>query len=140
MIEVAPKPDHLAVLEVDHGGWGESVSARSPATGADASDRDDAVAQVADLRVLLVGLAQSLVHVSDRLAEALVSSIHRRLASQPREDPRVPLHLGVELLQQRVDVSAVSRLDPALEGIHVLLRHRPRSISRRGGRVATSTA
>jgi hypothetical protein len=41
----------------------------------------------------------------------------------------VPLDLGVDFFQQRFDVSAVGRVSRALEGLHVLLRDRPRSIS-----------
>ena len=40
----------------------------------------------------------------------------------------MPLHLGIVHLQQHVDVSPVVRLNPALECLDVLLRHRPLSI------------
>src|SRR5438477_13110929 len=44
----------------------------------------------------------------------------------------MPLHLGVDaLLQPRVDVPSVEGLIGAPENLDVLLRHRPRSISRR---------
>jgi hypothetical protein len=67
---------------------------------------------------------KAAVQVSPQLAHALASPIHRRFASQQRWHPRTPLHLGVEFLQQRLDVSPVGRLNRAFERLHVLLRHR----------------
>ena len=55
--------------------------------------------------------------------------IHRRLPFERHQKRRVPLDLGVEYLDQGLDVSAVTRLEAAPHDLHVLLRHRPRSIS-----------
>ena len=42
---------------------------------------------------------------------------------------REPFDLGVVLVDPRVEVVAVPSLHAPLEDLHVLLRHRPRSIS-----------
>jgi hypothetical protein len=55
---------------------------------------------------------------------------HRLFSAEQDGKRRVPFHVGVELLHQRVNVPAVVRVEPAHERVHVLLRHRPRSISR----------
>ena len=58
------------------------LDATLPAARADSTDRDEPVAKVADLRVLAVELAESLVQVSEQIADALVSPIHRRVAPE----------------------------------------------------------
>ena len=113
---------------------GDSVTAPLPATRAGAPDRDDPATEVADLRVLAVELGERPEKVFHHLADALVPPIHRPLSLEPHQKRRVPLDLGVEYLDQGFDVSAVGRLDPALKGLYVLLRHRPRSIAPGGGR------
>ena len=42
----------------------------------------------------------------------------------------MPLDVGIELGQEGVQVIGIPRLDGALDGLHVLLRHRPPSIPR----------
>jgi choline dehydrogenase-like flavoprotein len=69
-------------------------------------------------RTLLLDARQAAVRASrvttrPHLADAVVSPKHRLLPSQQRVQRRVPLHLGIELLQQRFDVSAVARLKSA---------------------------
>ncbi len=108
------------------------------ATRADAADRDDSLAKVPGLRDGDLDLPERLVPLSELVADALVSPIHRRYPPEHHHlEHRVPLHLGVESLQERVDVSAVERVDSALEDIDVLLRHRPRSISPKGRSIET---
>jgi hypothetical protein len=46
----------------------------------------------------------------------------------------VPLDVGIELGQKGVQIIGIPRLDGALDGLDVLLRHRPRIISRRARR------
>ena len=86
-----------------------------PATGSEAPAGDEAAPQVADLEELQAGVGERLVDVSDPLADARVSPLKRS----------APLYLGIDLIQQRVYVPAVVRLNCALEGLHILLRHRP---------------
>jgi hypothetical protein len=78
-----------------------------------------------------VHLGEGLVEISDHPAHAVMAPKDRPLPSHQPVQRRVPLDLGMEFVQQTVDISTVSRLEPALEGLHVLLRHRPRSISRK---------
>jgi len=58
----------------------------------------------------------------ERLADTLMSAVHHGLAAELERVAR--LHVGVVPLKQRFDVSAVERLDYALERLDVLLRHR----------------
>jgi hypothetical protein len=46
---------------------------------------------------------------------------HRLFSTEQHGKRRVPFHLGIELLQQRVNVPAVVRVESALESVHVLL-------------------
>ncbi len=99
------------------------------ATRAEAADRNDPVAKVSDLRVLGVDLGEGLEHVSQHLADALVSPRHPRLTLEAHLHRRVPFHLGVEFCQHSFEVSTVVRINSALDRLDVLLRHRPRSIA-----------
>ncbi len=128
-IEIGPKQECLAILDLGHerqGRVGLDAACLTPCAGA--ADRDESVSQIPDLRHLDVDLAEGLVEVSEHLADSVVSSKHSLFPSQQGVQRRVPLHLGIELLQQRFDVSAVARLESALESLDVLLRHRQRSI------------
>ena len=60
----------------------------------------------------------------ERLADTLMSAVHHGLAAEQRLERVARLHVGVVPLKQRFDVSAVERLDYALERLDVLLRHR----------------
>ena len=60
----------------------------------------------------------------ERLADTLMSAVHHGLAAVQRLERVARLHVGVVPLKQRFDVSAVERLDYALERLDVLLRHR----------------
>jgi hypothetical protein len=66
----------------------------------------------------------------ERLADTLMSAVHHGLAAEQRLECVARLHVGVVPLKQRFDVSAVERLDYALERLNVLLRQRLCSISR----------
>src|SRR5215204_6811114 len=50
--------------------------------------------------------------------------MHRRFPSQRSQNRGLPLHLGVEFLQHRFDISAVVRVRKAFESLDILLRHR----------------
>ena len=69
-----------------------------------------------------------LVRVPEQLADSLRPAVDRRSQT---DQCRVPLDLWVQLLHQRLEVAAVSvRLRRrGVLGLHVLLRHRRRSIS-----------
>jgi hypothetical protein len=121
-IEVGPHPNRFAVLGLDQEGeWRLGLGATLLATRADAADPENAVAEVPNLRELDVDFDESRVQVSPQLADALASPIHRRFASYQRRHPRMPLHLGVDFLEQRFYVSAVGRLNGAPKGLDVLL-------------------
>ena len=63
------------------------------------------------------------------------------LAALDLRGERMPLDIGVGDLEQRPYVSPLVRLDSALEGLDVLLRHhRSRSIPPRGGGCQSKTA
>src|SRR5829696_721673 len=124
-IEVGPNPNRLAVLHVSdraEGHLGHRPALLAPR--ADAADPDDSITQVPDLRVVEVDVVESLINLTQHLTDTVVSPADGRLASEWNQKRRMPLHLGVELLQQRFGVPAVIRLSPALERFDVLLRHR----------------
>jgi hypothetical protein len=60
-----------------------------------------------------------------------MTSVSRCLSLEARLDRRVPLDIGIELGQKGVQIIGIPRLDGALDGLDVLLRHRC-SISRKG--------
>src|SRR2546423_522410 len=124
-LQVCPRVDGLPVLELDHSGdWRLGLGTARFATCTEPPDSDDSFANVADVRVIDADLGKHLVLVSEPLANALVPAIHRCFPSQQCSYRRMPLHVGVEVLQHRLDVPAVGRVSCALEGIDVLLRHR----------------
>ena len=69
-------------------------------------------------------LREGLVQVSEPLANALVSPIHRLFSSHRHQNRRMPLNLGVEFRQQPFGISPVDRVKRAFEDLDVLLRHR----------------
>ena len=72
--------------------------------------------------------------VTDSVANALVPPIYRGSPAELNLQPGVPLDLGVKFVQHRSHIAPVVGVRDATNGLHVLLRHRPRSISRhRGG-------
>jgi hypothetical protein len=80
-----------------------------------------------------VDLDEGLGQISEPVADALVSSVHRQVSPERHQNRRMPLDLGVEFVQQRFEILARDRLSPALERLDVFLRHRPPSMSRRRG-------
>jgi hypothetical protein len=128
-VEVAADPNRLAVLEVDHGGKrGCDLGSALPTTRDPASGRDDSIAEIPDVRELHPELTESLVQVTQHPADAGVSSVHRRITPHRPQDGGLPLHVRVELSQQRVDVAVVVRIREAFKALDVLPRHRPPSI------------
>jgi hypothetical protein len=93
------------------------------------ADRDDPLANVPELQGFGPELAESLLQLSDPLASALVTPVDSGFPAEQHRQHGAPLDLGVEFPQQRFDVSAVVSISPALEGLDVLLRHCPRTIS-----------
>src|SRR6266545_5480357 len=78
-VEVSPNPNRPAVLVLGYAAPGRlGLGATFVTTRTGAADRDESVSQVPDLRELDVGLGESLVQVSEHLADALVSPIHGR--------------------------------------------------------------
>jgi hypothetical protein len=124
-IEVAPDPNRLAVLELDYGGKGRRGLDSALLTTRDpAADCDNSIAEIPDLRELDLELAESLVQVAKHLADAIVSPMHRRFPSQRSQNRGLPLHVSVEFLQHRFDISSVVRVRKAFESLDVLLGHR----------------
>src|SRR5215204_5355266 len=128
-IQVGADPKRLAVSDVAYRADRRlGLGSTPPATYADPPDCDELVAEVSDLCVFGVPLDENLVEIAEKLADALVAPKHRRLASHRHHERRVPLDLGGECLQQAFDISPVVGVDRSAAGLHVLLRHRPRSI------------
>jgi hypothetical protein len=79
-------------------------------------------------RVALPSVAQLLDFAEDRLPA------HRGAWLWPTFDV-VHDHIGIEKVTERIEVLPVPGVVEPLHDLHVLLRHRPRSISPLGGRV-----
>jgi hypothetical protein len=76
------------------------------------ADRDHAVTEVVDLRVLEVDQVQDVVEVVEHRADAGVPPIRLRLLREQPRQRRVPLDLRIELGAERLDVAAVCRHPP----------------------------
>jgi hypothetical protein len=74
------------------------------------ADRDDPISNVAELRYLEANLGKGLVEVSDHPAHPGMAAEDRLLPADQLVHRRMPLDLGMELVQQPVDVSAVPPL------------------------------
>ena len=72
------------------------------------ADREDSIPEVPDLREIGVDIAEDLVDLFDPFANALASPLHGRLPFHRANETRMPLHLGVEVGQDRVEVAAVA--------------------------------
>src|SRR5215207_4299299 len=94
--------------------------------------REHSIAEVPHLRHLEAKVSEGVDEPLKSVPNRLSPSKGRRFPFQRRLDPGMPLRFWVELLQQRVKVSVVERLESAPESLDVLLRHRPRSIPRQG--------
>ncbi len=97
-------------------------------TPAEVPGRDKPVSQIRYLREHELAIGQDFPEVSKELANAPVPPVDH-VAPDHREH-RVPLHVRVELRQHSFGISVVGGVNRAFEGVDVLLRHRPRSISR----------
>ncbi len=97
-------------------------------TGEGSSKHQDLVAEVADLLGFDPKLRPSRVDVSPELDIAIQPSVDDAL--RPADDCRTNLYLGMENLRRRSLVPVGKRRKKRLGYLHVLLRHRPRSIPR----------
>ena len=97
------------------------------------TEQQNRIAEVANLpRPVLEAFPSLAVELAPRLSRAPMTSEDGGLLSlKARLDRGVPLDVGIELDQKRVEIIGVPRRDGALDGLYVLLRHRPPSISRR---------
>jgi hypothetical protein len=111
-------PDFLAELDAGH-----------PGGQVDVTEHEDRLAEVAEL-VGSIGEAfpRLAAVLPPNLARAVMTSVGRCLSLKTRLDRRVPLDVGTELGQKGAQIIGVPGLDGALDSLHVLLRHRPRSI------------
>src|SRR5687767_9305060 len=101
------------------------------------TEREDRLAEVAELLGPIGEAFPRLAAVlPPNLSRAVMTSVGSCLSLKARLDRRVPLHVGIELGQEGVQIIGIPRLDGALDGLHVLLRHRPPSIARATARRA----
>ena len=77
-----------------------------------------------------MGLGEDLPELPDHLSRPIVAAENRRLPAEQSGESRMPLDLGIEQLHGRLHVALLEALNPAIEDVNVLLRHRPRSIPR----------
>jgi hypothetical protein len=93
------------------------------------TEREDRLAEVAELLGPIGEAFPRLAAVlPPNLSGAVMTSVGSCLSLKAWLDRRVPLDVGIELGQKGVQIIGIPRLDGALDGLHVLLRHRPRSI------------
>jgi hypothetical protein len=90
------RPNHFAVLEVDDAGdRGLGLDAALPPAGAEAADRDDPIAEVAELGKLVTKARHGVAVGLERLADTLTSAVHDSLAAEQRLERVARLHVGV---------------------------------------------
>ena len=93
------------------------------------TEREDRLAEVAELPGAIGEAFPRLAAVlPPNLSRAVMTAVGSCLSLKARLDRRVPLDVGIELRQKGVQIIGIPRLDGALDGLHVLLRHRPPSI------------
>ena len=93
------------------------------------TEGEDRLAEVAEL-VWPIGEAfpRLTAVLPPNPSRALMTSVGSCLSLKARLDCRLPLDVGIELGQEGVQIIGIPRLDGALDGFHVFLRHRPPSI------------
>ena len=98
-VEEAHHPSRLAIPPLGHAPEGRlGLGSACLATGAEPTDRNESIAEVTDFREFQADVGERLVDVSDPLADALVSPVHRRLTLEHCLKRPVQLHLGVDSL------------------------------------------
>ena len=99
------------------------------------TEREDRLAEVADTPWRPIGEAFPRAHrgpACQDLSRAVMTAVGSCPSLETRLDRRLPLDVGIEHGQEGVQIIGIPRLDGALDGLHVLLRHCPRSIPRGG--------
>ena len=95
------------------------------------TEREDRLAEVAELMGPIGEAFPRLAAVlPPNLSRAVMTSVGGRVPLEARLDRRVPLDVGIELGQEGVQIIGIPRVDGALDGLHVVLRHRAQSIPR----------
>ena len=107
--------DFLAELDAGH-----------PGGQVDVTEGEDRLAEVPELLGPIGEAFPRLAAVlPPNLSRAVMTSVGSCLSLKARLDRRVPLDVGIELGQKSVQIIGIPRLDGALDGLHVLMRHRP---------------
>src|SRR5262245_34125164 len=89
------------------------------------AEQQDRIAKVANLlRPVLEAFPCPAVEPVPGLSRGLMTAEDGGLLSlKARLNRGVPLDVGIELDQKRIEITGVPRRDGALDGFHVLLRH-----------------
>jgi hypothetical protein len=105
------------------------LDARHPGGQVDVTEGEDRLAEVAELlRPIGEAFPRLAAVLPPNLSRAVMTSVGSSLSLKARLDRRVPLDVGIEVGQKGVQIIGIPRLDGALDGFHVFLRHRPPSI------------
>src|SRR5215213_3250309 len=106
------------------------LDAGRPGGQVQVTQREDRLAEVAELLGPIGEAFPRLAAIlPPDLSRAAGTSVGGRLSLEARLDRRVPLHVGIELGQEGVQIVGVPRLDGAPDGLHVLPGHSPPSIA-----------
>ena len=105
------------------------LDAGRPGGQVQVTEREDRLAEIAEfLRPIGEAFPRLAAVLRPNLSRAVMTSVGSSLSLKARLDRRVPLDVGIELGQKGVQIIGIPRLDGALDGLHVLPRHRPPSI------------
>jgi hypothetical protein len=116
--KVKDLPDFLTELDAGRPGGQVQVT-----------EREDRLAEITELlRPIGEALPRIAAVLLPNLSRAVMTGVGGCLALEARFDRRLPFDVGIKLDQKGVQIIGIPRVDGALDGLHVLLRHRPPSI------------
>jgi hypothetical protein len=106
------------------------LDAGRPGSQLQVTEREDRLAEVAELlRPIGEAFPRLAAVLPPNLLRAVMTSVDSCPSLKARLDRRVPLDVGIELGQKGAQIISIPRLNGALDGLQVVLRHRPRSIA-----------
>jgi hypothetical protein len=96
----------------------------------DPTEPENRIAEVTDLGFLELKQVPGLPYRSETAGHLVMAPVDRSL--HRRRPGGHPLDIGRRVAEPQADIVLIPRIDPLAHDLHVLLRHRPRSMSNAG--------